>query len=446
LGLGVKSVINMLNRSVGVASDHEYKLGGVRVQPLGNYLAGLGLLRLVNRTIDPQAKGFWREGDFWLQTKIHPDDLVAQILDSYRALRIINPWNKAAGISVDGEVARFTGLFLELLNSPCIRLEGLSSLLEDILQVVAANPIVKKDIDKPKQVDALKRQIFDSEWLEWCESAIVEVQETDKKGKVSDRLIYPALLGTGGNVGPTDLAVNYYEALGSVFDIGSIEGTPAKSAIAMFTEAIFGHSRNEATNTEACKGAHLFPANDFYLDFKRSNSLDYVESGGKGGTAVNPVLVLLATEGFLTFHSTISTINSTIDADGVGIRAKTQVAKYSLAVPTKGSSANLVSVSERQNYAEEYFLPLWSVGLTHEKLKSRLFESPLMTEAAFSLRRKPSDGTDFINEVREWAARTGATGQMLRYQMLPRKGQGNFAVYRTHLISFKWLIESPTNE
>jgi CRISPR-associated protein Csx17 len=429
----VKAVVDFSNRSVGVAnaaSIHEYRLGGVRVQPLGNYLAGLGLLRLVNRTIDPKAQGFWCEGDFWLQTKIAQEDLAPWLIDAYTALHIINPWNKAAGIAVDDcSVATFVGLFDGLQKSPCLRLEGLSALLEDVLQVVAANPIVNKDKDKPQQVDALKRQIADSEWLEWCESAIVEVQETDKKGKVSDRLKYPALLGTGGNVGPTDLAVNYYEALGAVFDLDSTEGTPVKEEIAMFTEAIFGVVTTEVTQSEACKGAHMFPANDFYLDFKRSNSLDYVESGGKGGTAVNPVLVLLATEGFLTFSSTISTINSTIDADGVGIRAKTQVAKYSLAVPTKGSSASLVSVSERQTFTEEYFLPLWSAALTHENLKGRLFESPLVNEVGFSLRHKPNDGTDFINEVREWAARTGATGRMLRYQMLPRKGQGNFAVY-----------------
>ncbi len=407
----------------------EYRLGGVGVQPLGNYLAGLGLLRLVNRTIDPQAKAFWRAGEFWLQTKIPQEDLVVQLVDSYTALHIINPWNKAAGISIDGTVATFTGLFADLQVSDCRRLEGLTALLKDVLWVVGTHPIVKNATDKPIQVAVLKSQITDPDWREWCESAIVEVQETDKKGKVTEKLKYPALLGTGGNVGPTDLAVNYYDALKIVFDLATVEGTPVKQAIAMFSEAILGGSQGEATNSEGCKGAHLLPANDFYLDFKRSNSLDYVESGGNGGAAVNPALVLLATEGFLTFSSTISTINNTVDADGVGIRAKTQVAKYSLAVPTKGSSSNLVSVSERQKYVEEYFLPLWPMPLTHANLKARLFESPLVTETGFSLRHRPNDGTDFINEVRDWATRTGATGHLLRYTMLPRKGQGNFAVY-----------------
>jgi CRISPR-associated protein Csx17 len=425
-------VINLENKTLGAISaptGYEYKLSGVRVQPLGNYLAGLGLLRLINRTIDPKAMAFWRAGEFWLQTAIAPDRLVPQLVEAYTALHIINPWNKAAGIAIDGQVATFNGLFAVLQQSPCHRLEGLSALLEDILAVVAANPIVKKETDKPQQVAALKSLVSDSEWLQWCEAAIVEVQKTDKTGKVTAQLKYPALLGTGGNVGPTDLAVNYYEAFSDIFDLKTANGTPSQPAMGMFTEAIFGDATGEPTNREACKGAHLFPANDFYLDFKRSSSLDYVESGGKGGTAVNPALVLLATEGFLTFSSTISTINSTNDSDGVKIRAKTQVAKYSLAVPTKGSSANLVSVSERQNYTEEYFLPLWPMALTHENLKARLFQSPLMNEVGFSMQRKPNDGTDFINEVREWAARTGATGQMLRYTMLPRKGQGNFAVY-----------------
>ena len=419
------------NRAMGAvaAATHEYELKGVGVQPLGNYLAGLGLLRLVNRTIDRSAKGFWRGGSFWLQTETHRDELVPRLVTSYTALHLINPWNKAAGITVENGVARFTGLFDELRSSPCDRLNGLSALLNDVLEVVGMYPIVKNTMDKPVQVGALRSRIADPDWLEWCEAAIVEVLETDKKGKVTEKLKYPALLGTGGNVGATDLAVNYYDALGLVFDITTQQGAVAKSAIAMFTEAIFGGGSGETTSNEGCKGAHLFPGNDFYLDLKRSNSLDYVESGGNGGAAVNPVLVLLATEGFLTFSSTISTINHAIEEDGVGVRAKTQVAKYSLAVPTKGSSFNLVSVAERQNHTEEYFLPLWSLPLTHEKLKARLFQSPLVNEAGFSLRRRPGDGTDFINEVREWAVKTGATGQLLRYTMLARKGQNNFAIY-----------------
>jgi CRISPR-associated protein Csx17 len=423
--------VNLSNRAMGAvaAATHEYELRGIGVQPLGNYLAGLGLLRLVNRTIDLKAKGFWRGGSFWLQTETHRDELVPRLVDSYTALHIINPWNKAAGITVDDGVAKFTGLFDGLRNSPCDRLNGLSALLDDVLEVVGIHPIVKNAIDKPAQVGALRSRIPDSDWREWCDSAIVEVLETDKKGKVTEKLKYPALLGTGGNVGATDLAVNYYDAFGLVFDITTAQGTPVKLAMEMFTEAIFGGSTRAATSTEGCKGAHMFPVNDFHLDLKRSNSLDYVESGGSGGAAVNPVLVLLATEGFLTFSSTISTIKHMVEEDGVGVRAKTQVAKYSLAVPTKGSSFNLVSVSERQNYTEEYFLPLWPMPLTHGNLVARLFQSPLLNEAGFSLRRRPGDGTDFINEVREWAVKTGATGQLLRYTMLARKGQNNFAVY-----------------
>lgn len=420
------------NRSAGrrnTAVTHEYELGGVGIQPLGNYLAGLGLLRLANRTIDPQAKGCWREGSFWLQTIIAQDDLVPRLVESYTALHIINPWNKAAGIAVNDGAARFIGLFGQLQHSSCNRLDNLKQLLDDVLVVVGTHPILKKETDKPLQVAALKNHILDSDWLEWCEVAIVEVLETDKKGNVTEKLKYPALLGTGGNVGATDLAVNYYDALGVIFDLKTVVGTPCPQAVEMFSEAIFGGSSGAVTLTEECKGAHLFPVNDFYLDLKRSQSLDYVESGGKGGTAVNPVLVLLATEGLLTFSSTISTINHMVDADGVGVQAKTQVAKYSLAVPTKGSSSNLVSVSERQSYTEEYFLPLWRGSFTHENLKERLFQSPLMNEVGFSLRRKPGDGTDFINEVREWALKTGATGQLLRYSMLPRKGQADFAVY-----------------
>ncbi|MCU0549745.1 MAG: type I-U CRISPR-associated protein Csx17 [Leptolyngbya sp. Prado105] len=407
----------------------EYDLPGISPQPLGSYLAGLGILRLLNRTIDPNAEAVWHGSKFRLKTIIPAHELTDQLIPAYTALHIISPWNKDAKITVTEGIAQF----IEdswghiILTSPSPRVAGLRSLFQEVLTIVGEFPNTDKDA-KQAQIAALRGRIFDPEWTEWCSATVIVCQEIDNKGKSKTVLKYPALLGTGGNIGATDIAGNYVNALSEVFDLTTSESAATSSAQAMFNTALFGTIEAAKTVSEAVKAIHLFPANDFFLDHKRSESRDYVESGGSGGSAINPVAILLATEGLLTFSHTISTINVVLTDEGTKFKASQDIAKYSLAVSARGSSNNLVSLSERQSWTEDLFLPLWQTPLTHTNLKSRLFQSPLCTEEQFFLRRRIHDGTDFVQAVSEWAKDNHITGKLIRYTLLPRKGQANFAI------------------
>lgn len=387
------------------------------------------MLRLINRTIDPNAEAFWCDSKLFLKTIIPAHELIDRLLTAYTAICIISPWNKDTKITVKEGVATFDpdSFGQMILSSPSPRVGRVRSLFQAVLSIVADFPISDKDT-KQAQIDALRGRIFDPEWIEWCDATVVPCQETDNKGKSKAILKYPALLGTGGNVGATDIAANYMTALSQVFDLTTVDNPAVKNARAMFNAAIFGSVGADPTVSEAVKAIHLFPINDFFLDHKRSEARDYVESGGSGGSAINPAAILLATEGFLTFSHVISTINVVIEDQGAKFKADRQIAKYSLAVVVRGSSNNLVSIAERQSWTEDLFLPLWEASLTHAALKARLFQSPLCTEEQFFLRRRVRDGTDFVQAVNHWAKENHIIGKLIRYTLLPRKGQANFAI------------------
>lgn len=423
----------MLNlaRQIATSPDvetHQYELSGISSQPLGSYLAGLGVLRLINRTINASAEVFWSGRALVLRTVIPANELIDRLVAAYTAIRIISPWNNDTKITVKDEIATFEkGSFGEMItSSPSSRIKGLRSLFEEVLAIVGDFPISDKET-KQIQIDALRGRIFDPEWTEWCDATVVVCQETDSKGKVKEIPKYPALLGTGGNIGATDIAGNYVNAIAEVFDLTTLDSPASANARAMFKAVLFGVTEEVVTVSEAVKAIHLFPTNDFFLDHKRSEARDYVESGGSGGSAINPVAILLATEGLLTFSHVISTIN-VVTGEEAKFKALRQVAKYSLAVSARGSSNNLVSISERQSWTEDLFLPLWETPLTHASLKARIFQSPLCTEEQFFLRRRVRDGTDFVREVSEWAKSNNITGSLIRYTFLPRKGQANFAI------------------
>jgi CRISPR-associated protein Csx17 len=323
------------------------------------------------------------------------------------------------------------GSIAQIANSESWRTQAIRDLLPEFKQLIDEFKVGENTFSYPEKLEKLKfveqcqNRIQNEDWREWFDATIILMQVTNKDGATSIKPKYPALLGSGGNVGAVDIAENYYSAVAILFD--SQTGEPAENAAACLTKAIFGIDSVEVTESKEVKALHLFPRQDYKLDFALSKNNDYAPSGGSSATTVNPALMLLASEGLSTFSGQTSTINGGADSD-TGKAIGRTLARYSLAVVTNGASTDLVSLDERKSFTEEYFLPLWTEPRTYQRLKIRLFESPLANEEQFYLPRQINDGTDFIQALQEWAAENRIAGKFARYAMLPRKGQSNFAV------------------
>ncbi len=425
--------LSLPKSSKATNTKHTYRLAGIGDRPMGSYLAGLGLMRIIERHVDPKAEFYWQGLDFYIDTNVPESELVPRILADYEAIVAFNPWNKASGVEVNkktGELS-YVGAIAQINNSKSSRTAAIQELLPEFWKLIDKFKVNETTFSYPEGaaklafIEQCRNRITLPEWREWADAAIILMEEIDKKGKVSLKAKYPALLGSGGNVGAVDIAENYYSSVCLLFHLQT--GEPAINAAACFTKAIFGIDALEVTESKEVKALHLFPSQDYKLDFALSKNSDYAPSGGSSASTVNPALVLLASEGLSTFSQNISTIDAGADSD-TGKASGRTLARYSLAVATNGASTDLVTLDERKSFSEEYFLPLWTEPRTYSRLKARLFEAPLGNESQFYLPRQINDGTDFIQAVQSWAIANNITGKFARYAMLPRKGQSNFAV------------------
>ena len=70
---------------------------GCTPEPLGYYLKGLAVFRLIAEQKDPEVKGWWENGSFWIETGMTRDDVVGFFLNEYQPTPIVAPWNGGSG-------------------------------------------------------------------------------------------------------------------------------------------------------------------------------------------------------------------------------------------------------------------------------------------------------------------------------------------------------------
>ncbi|WP_373545316.1 hypothetical protein [Chamaesiphon sp.] len=402
----------------------KYQLEGITHQPLGNYLAGLGVMSIVERYIDPNAQFHWIGLEFWVETIVPQSQLVPKILSRLEASPLFTPWNASCGIAIDKSTGNlsYTDSIEQMMESDSWRTDNIRALIPQFRQLINEAKVATKSgytypKDREKETFILNclDSISDDRWQSWANTVIVPV---DSYGQISIK--YPKLLGTMGNIGAVDIAENYHTAFGLLFDP---DGDPTDIADKCFAQIIFNVPSEHKIQSGSVKGIHLFPHQDFNLDRARSQNYDYPPSGVGSTATINPAAVLLATEGLLTFGGLCTPLTPNDRPTG------RSVAKYSLAVATTGATIDLVSLDERKNHCEEYFLPLWTQPHTHSLLTFNLFTSPLATAPQFYLQAQIYDATDYITALRAWATTNCLAGKFARYALLTRKSRfDNFAI------------------
>ncbi len=73
------------------------RLEGCHAEPLGSYLKGLGVLRIVSEQVDAEAAAAWEEGTLLLRSSLNAAQLVDFFLNCYSPLPAVSPWNGGSG-------------------------------------------------------------------------------------------------------------------------------------------------------------------------------------------------------------------------------------------------------------------------------------------------------------------------------------------------------------
>jgi CRISPR-associated protein Csx17 len=185
---------------------HEIVLQGVRPEPLGSYLKGLGIIRLVAQQKEPGLRAFWRNDELVLLTTMTRDDLVAFFAHEYHPTPLLAPWNSRSGFfEKPGKTETAPAVLRRLESSTDPRLKEYRVAIECARSVMA-----DVHIDKPSDPEAkahfisLLRNRLPDEVVQWIDAvAVLRGQEVS----------WGWLLGTGANDGDLEFANNFMQRI-----------------------------------------------------------------------------------------------------------------------------------------------------------------------------------------------------------------------------------------
>ncbi len=191
------------------------ELRGCTPEPLGNYLKGLGIFRLIAEQADPQARAWWKDGVLQLYTKWSPDEVVSFFLHGfgdvtskkdriYSPTPIFAPWGGRSAFLKDGgnpkAIARLKRLQGDETTSPRFN-QTRVSIRETAALLGRFGITTKKGREKAKQrIFAACRNEWSGPAFDWL-SACIAIEEIAE---------YGFLFGTGGNEGSANITNNYW--------------------------------------------------------------------------------------------------------------------------------------------------------------------------------------------------------------------------------------------
>lgn len=355
----------------------KHLLGGIRPEPLASYLAGLGLIRVLGEQADPELSAWWDAAGLVVETTV--DDLAGWFTGTFVPTPVLRAWNQGSGFGT-GDGAPSAEL-AELLAIPSPRLDPYRATLR------AANDAARRSRDgwSNEEVARQFRNRCPQESLAWIDAATV-LADGD--------LLYPPLLGTGGNDGRFDFSGNLHQHLVKIFD-------PTDAA----------RRRSDTLIRDLLGGTQEAPLAPMAV-----GQFDPAAAGGRNSSpfgaadsVVNPWGYVLMMEGAMMFAATANRRN----LHGAGRAA----IPFTVRASPDGSPSGADEVSRGEVWA-----PLWGRHLSYREIRQLFSESRAAWRGKQAVR-----AVDFYAATRTLGVTRGI-GSFVRYGIHQRNGQAHVAV------------------
>ena len=369
---------------------------GLAPEPLGSYLAGLGLIRLIGEQADPAATAFWSDRGLVIDTAVA--DLAGWLVNEYVPTPVLSPWNGGSGFGAkDKEPKR---RLEALLARATPRLASFREAIDAAGRVMATaraagwitpdaqgTEKIVNDEAKARVIQEFRNRCPDI-LLPWVDATVV---------LTGGQPYFPPLLGTGGNDGRLDFSTNFHEQVLAVLD----ESPKSRERSLRWARDLLAGSQTER------------------LDEGPVGQFDPAAAGGQAsspfGSAaslVNPWEYILLTEGALLFAS--------------GAARRYQHAAGRAAIPftvrfsPDGSASG--AAGETRTSRGEVWVPVWDRPCTVAEIRQ------LFGEARASWRGRPAKrAVDFYAATRTLGVTRGIS-EFVRYGIQQRNGLAFVAV------------------
>lgn len=366
----------------------EIVLSGLHTEPIAEYLAALGVLRLVAEQVDAQATGCWRGDTFVLDSALDEDGLVEFFANAYRPSPVVGPWNGGSGFypkdNTDGVNA--------IAASTSERFADYRVVIGEVRSMLATLGITDKPDKKAKTelIQQLRSGLSDSA-LEWLDAALVLTNEGER---------FPPLLGTGGNDGRLEFSNNFMKRIADLL----LGNTPP--ATQLIRGVLFG---------EPTPGLIKAPVGQF----------NPAQAGGVNATVgfdaeaqINPWSYVLMVEGALVPSSTATRRLESSKGGSLSYPfvVRSAMVGYASAGPEKSR--------------DEIWLPTWQTAATYREIRHLFAEGrakvPTRTNKQADS-REAVDGLDFARAIASLGVNRGIS-TFVRFGFQERNGLSFFAV------------------
>ena len=371
----------------------ELVLNGCTPEPLMSYLKALGVLRLVSEQADPEARGYWRNDVFVLNSKLfvgNPskdrETLETFFLNDYAPTPIIGPWAGGSGFFSKDNKQAVTALG----SSKSERCKAYREVIKTADSVLVETGVKDKPtLDQKTELLRQLRSELPQEAVQWMDAALI---------LLSDGQAFAPALGTGGNDGRLDFSQNFMVRL---VMLGMHNAAPEDRAAKWLSNALFGDSM---PGLESAAVGQFAPG--------RAGGPNATQ-GMEGEATDNPWDFVLMIEGALILGG------AAVRRLGVGLDAK---AAFPFTVRASAAGFASSSDSDAASGRGELWLPLWSRLTTSPELRM------LFGEGRAEVAGRPArDGVDFVRAVASLGVDRGIQ-QFIRLSLLKRSGKAFLAV------------------
>lgn len=392
---------------------YEHVLEGCAPVPLAGYLKALGIFRLVVKQKDADARGFWRNERFVLKTWLTKDELVGFFLNKFCPTPVISPWNGGSGFyfqegktkekdpvtgkriktGIRDQPTEATRVLDNILSSKTARLRGYREAIKSAKILVTSRNLnaAPGDDQKAGLIRELRSEAPDAT-VAWIDASST-VTQLD--------VVFPPLLGSGGNDGNSDYSTTVIQAIKSLINIDS--GAPLAAAEALLAASLF------ADTVQASGGAAISQFAPSAIDAPNS-------AVGFGGTSSgNAWDIIFGLEGALVMSTALA---RRIDAEGDG------AASFPFMIARRGvfgaGAGNVAPADE--NARGEFWAPLWSRPASLSELAGLFREGRAVVD-----RKIANDALDFAQALGRLGVDRGVE-QFERYAFEQRHGNMHLGV------------------
>jgi CRISPR-associated protein Csx17 len=365
---------------------HMHVLKGCSPTPLAHYLKAVAILRLVGEQADPQARGYWDGEQFVLLTRMSRECLENFFLHEYQPTPMVAPWNGGSGF-FPKDNRKAIDLIAQSTSKRFVPFRAA------IAEGKASTHGLKAKPDK-KQKPAIFRFCI-TQWRgahrNWLDAALVFDE--------SEKPIFPALLGTGGNDGRLDFTNNFMQQLVSLFDVASATGAPHINTSHYLRDAFWSEPSEKLVG--AAVGQYL-PGSA-----GGANS----STGFSSGNLVNPWDFVLMLEGTILFACRAT---RRFDPNALS--------RASAPFAVRPHAAGYITPGLEKSQRGEQWMPLWDRPATLADIRA------LLGEARVQLHRQPANRpVDMARAVSRLGVARGIK-TFVRFGYLERNGQANLAI------------------